>query len=67
MQFSKYNARLTRIENLIRHGNAGTPKQLAKRLEISERMVFRYLNELRLMGKPVTFCKLSGTYKFILD
>ncbi len=67
MQFAKYNDRLAHLENLIEKGGTGTPKQLAKQLQISERMVYRYINELKDMGKPVIFCRIKKGYKYLSD
>jgi predicted DNA-binding transcriptional regulator YafY len=67
MQFIKFNDRLGHLQELIRKEGTGTPKELANHLNISERMVYRYLNELKDMGKQIEFCRIKRSYKFISD
>jgi predicted DNA-binding transcriptional regulator YafY len=51
--------------HLIAQSSTGTPLQLANRLEVSERMVYVYINILkRQCGAPVRFNKLRGHYEF---
>jgi predicted DNA-binding transcriptional regulator YafY len=38
---------LMTIIDLIQDRNTGTPKELAKKVKISERMVYKYMDELK--------------------
>lgn len=67
MQFCKYNVRLDYLQELIRKERTGSPKELANHLNISERMVYRYLNELKEMDKQIVFCRFKKTYKYLPD
>lgn len=65
MLFAKLTERMDYIEELIRKEATGTPEQLAARLKISKRMVYRYINEINEGGKPVVYCRTRGSYKFL--
>lgn len=64
MQFEKYVSRMRYLQELIEKQRTGTPKELAQRLGISERMVYRYIDELKLSQKPVEFCRRRKSYVF---
>jgi len=53
---------LERIDRLIRLKATGTPKDLASRLNITERTVYRIIKQLKEMGCPVYFNKEIGSY-----
>lgn len=52
------------LDFLIRSKSTGTPKQLASRLEISERKVFRLLSELKDMGFPISYDQRRQSYLY---
>jgi biotin operon repressor len=64
-----YNAieSLERLHSLIKRGATGSPKQLARRLEVSERQVYRHIDQLKGMGLPVDFHKQRQTYHYTED
>ncbi|MFZ2906545.1 MAG: helix-turn-helix domain-containing protein [Cyclobacteriaceae bacterium] len=64
MQFDKYNQRIQYLQELIEKQRTGTPKELAGRLGISERMVYRYIDLLKDQGRPVHFCNKRKSYFF---
>lgn len=56
---------LMTIIDLIQDRNTGTPKELAKKVKISERMVYKYMDELKHEFKaPVKYDKSHKTYFF---
>ncbi len=56
---------LQSIDNLIRLKATGNAYELAKRLEISRRTVFRYLEYLREDCQLViNYCKIRETYYY---
>jgi predicted DNA-binding transcriptional regulator YafY len=56
---------LMSIIDLIQERNTGTPKELAKKVKISERMVYKYMDELKHEFKaPVKYDKGAKTYFF---
>ena len=56
---------LMTIIDLIQERNTGTPKELAKKVKISERMVYKYMDELKQeFNAPVKYDKSHKTYYF---
>jgi hypothetical protein len=55
---------LQRIDHLVRTRATGTPVQLAERLGISERKLYRLISELRDQGFPIAYDKLTDTYYY---
>ena len=55
---------LQRIDHLIRTRATGTPDQLADRLNISERHVYRLVGKLRDQGLPIGYDKFKCTYYY---
>jgi biotin operon repressor len=52
-------ARLLRMAELK---STGSPSDAARKLDISERSVKRFVGELRQEGKPIRFSHSSGSY-----
>ena len=46
MKFEDYQEKLKQIEEMIRYSNTGTPKELAKQLDVSERTARGLLKDL---------------------
>ena len=65
MQFEKYVSRMRYLKELIEKQGTGTPKELAGRLGISERMLYRYIENLKSSEKPVEFCRRRNSYVFV--
>ncbi|MBK8192542.1 MAG: HTH domain-containing protein [Lewinellaceae bacterium] len=53
---------LQRIDHLIRTRATGSPEQLASRLSVSERNVYRLIKELKCQGFPIAYDKQANTY-----
>jgi len=56
--------RLQRIDHLIRIKGTGSPAQLAKRVGISERSIYGYLNLMKDLGAPIRFCHYRESYYY---
>lgn len=73
LQFSPYFMlrecinRLELIDYLIRIKGTGTPKQLAARLNISDRSVFEYLNLMKDLGAPIKYSREKQSYYYEED
>ena len=65
MQYEKYVTRVKYLEELIKKEATGSPKALASKLGISERMVYRYLTAIDGNPHPIKFCRVKNTYKFV--
>ncbi len=59
--------RLERIDHLIRIKGTGSPADLAKRLNMSQRNIYQYLNLMRDMGAPIKFDPFRETYFYSED
>ena len=55
---------LKRVDYLINRKATGTSDQLATRLNISRRSVFRLLDELKAIDAPVQFSKHYQSYVY---
>lgn len=53
---------MLRLDALIRRKSTSTPKNLATRLELSERSVYNIINEMKKLGGPIFFCKFNNSY-----
>jgi predicted DNA-binding transcriptional regulator YafY len=56
--------RLERMDQLIRLKATGSPKEFAARLQISESMMYNYLDLLKSLGGPIRYCKQAGSYEY---
>lgn len=61
----KYYERTKLLIELIEKEKTGSPRELAKRLGVKERMVYRIMDDLKLMvDEEIIFCKISRSYIF---
>ena len=66
MQFEKYNNPVKYLRELIDKESTGPPEFLAKRLGVSRRMFFEYLNTLKEMeGACIKYCRRRRSYYFV--
>lgn len=56
--------RLEVVDHLIRIRGTGSPKQLARRLGISERSLFEYLKFMKELGAPIKYSKNRQSYYY---
>jgi len=57
--------RIEYLDYLIKRKCTGTPKELAKKLGISERWLYELLNELRYdLGCPIRYSKTKRSYVY---
>lgn len=50
------------MDGLIRRCQTGSPRELAKKLGVSESTVYRILRGLRDMGLPIEYNELKNSY-----
>lgn len=61
----KYYERTKLLIELIEKKQTGNPKELAEKLQVHERTVYRILEEIRLtISDEIGFCKESNSYIF---
>ena len=54
--------KIGRIDQLIKLKATGTPKQMAEKLNTTERSVYRIIKQLREMGCPIFYDKARKSY-----
>ncbi len=62
MKFIQQLELLDRLDGLIHRRSTGTPAQLARRLNVSERTVYNLLDAMRALGAEVTYCRERQSY-----
>ena len=62
MKFDDYQEKLGQIHQLIQHSNTGTPGDLAKKWNISERTLRRIVEKLKAKNTTIHFCRRSKSY-----
>jgi predicted DNA-binding transcriptional regulator YafY len=55
------------LAKLIHQERTGRPKQLAKRLSISCRTLYRKIGELNAYGMKIKYCRIQNTYYYSND
>ena len=60
----KYIDRLERLHLLIRRKSTGSPKELARRLFMSETTVYECIRTLKALGAPITYNLYRQTYEY---
>ncbi|MXV50387.1 HTH domain-containing protein [Pedobacter sp. HMF7647] len=56
--------RIEAVDFLISARKTGTPTSFARRLNISERALYRLLEEMKELGAPISYCKLRRSYYY---
>jgi len=64
MSVQKYIERLLYIDSLIRKKATGPAKQLARKLDLSERHTLLFLKEMKELGCPIKFCRKRNSYYY---
>ena len=65
MNFIDKKQKIDYLLELIQKGNTGTASDLAERLSVSKRTLTRLLQNLRELGRQISFCSQRRTYYFI--
>ena len=56
---------LERLDQLIRMKATGSPKDLARRMEVSERTIHNLMNSLKLFGAEIGYCRNRESYYYL--
>ena len=56
---------LRRMDQMIRLQSTGSPEAFAKRLGVSERSMYNYLNLLKRLGAPIRFSRNQNSYIYV--
>lgn len=59
--------RIIYLDNLIRTKATGSVKQLAQKMNLSERTARHYIATLKDLGCPIKFCKKRNSYYYLCE
>ena len=62
MTFIEKIQRINRLHDLIRRKATGTPKELARKFEVSERCIYDCIETMKSMGAPIYYCRSNQSY-----
>ena len=65
MAFNDTFERLERLAYLIQRKATGSPEELARRLGVSVRTTANLIEQLRMWGAEIAFCRERGSYYFV--
>ena len=57
---------LERMHKFIEQSHTGTPETFSKRLGISERRLFKMIEEMKDMGVPIDYSRKKETYYYTM-
>lgn len=67
MSVIKYLDRIRKIDKLIRLEATGSPKDLSKKIGVSERTVYDYISYMRELGAPIEFSEIHNSYIYLSE
>ncbi len=67
MKTTKQITRLKKIHKCIKSNCTGTPKEFAKKLNISESQLYNILEDLKIRGFPIIYSRNLKTYRYKAD
>lgn len=59
-----YFDRLEYLDKLIGRKSTGSPDNLARRINVSKRTIFEYIDILRSLGAGIEYCRYRETYYY---
>ena len=62
MQLEKYLALIQQMDQLIFKERTGPPGEFARKLHLSERRTRAYIEYLKDLGAPITYCRRQRSY-----
>lgn len=65
MNFIRYIERFQRVDHLIRQKATGSPDELANRLHLSKRQLFRIIETLKDYGAPIDYSRSLKTFYYL--
>lgn len=67
MKLLEHIDRINRLHALLKKKRTGTPEQLAQKLHVSVSRLYAVVEELKLMGAPITYSRQLQTYYYEYD
>jgi DeoR/GlpR family transcriptional regulator of sugar metabolism len=62
MKFDEYQEKLNQLKKLVACSNTGSPRELARTLNVSERTARRLVERLKIRNNAIIFCRRSNSY-----
>lgn len=62
MTYLEYKKMLERVVELAERYATGTPEELAKKLNVPQRNIFRIMENIKRLNIPIKYCKKRKTY-----
>jgi predicted DNA-binding transcriptional regulator YafY len=62
-----YFDRLEYLNQLIKKKSTGSPSELARKINVSERTTFEYIDILKSLGADVKFSRTRNSYYYTVD
>ena len=62
-----YLNRLQTLDHLIKRKSTGTPQQLAKRINVSERTIFELIRSMKERGAPISYSRKRSSYFYTVN
>lgn len=62
MKTKEYKTRLERIQELAKQNATGSPKVLANRINVSERTLYRLVQNIKEQGIAIEYCRKTNSY-----
>ena len=62
MSNQNYVLKMAQLVGFLKNEVGGTADQLAEKMNISRRTMFRYLEELRDIGAEIEYCRENNSY-----
>ncbi|MEL6971793.1 MAG: hypothetical protein AAFZ63_26810 [Bacteroidota bacterium] len=57
--------RIERMHQMINYKRTGTPESFARKLGISQSMLYVLINEIKALGAPVVYCRYRESYEYL--
>lgn len=65
MSIKEINRTIGWIDQEIREQNTGTPDELAGKLKMSVRLLYYYLDMMKLLGAPIEYSQSANTFIYL--
>ncbi len=65
MNFVRQIERIQRVDQFISKQSTGSPEELASKLDISRRQLFRLIEELKDYGAPIEYSRSLRTFYYL--
>jgi len=57
--------RIKRMHRMISYQSTGSPQQFARKMDISQSMLYILIKELKELGAPVVYCRYRESYEYL--